>query len=131
MPLSATDRLDILDLAARYSHATDHGDGEALAATFTEDGVFDGPGGSRQGRAAHVEATNALGASGMVLRHFISNAVIEGDGDAATMQLYVEVKNLGDLTTPMLIGRYHDELRRVDGRWLFARRSVEVDHPSG
>jgi hypothetical protein len=45
MPLSTADQLEILDLAARYSQATDHGDGEALAATFTEDGVFEGPGG--------------------------------------------------------------------------------------
>ncbi len=129
MALTIEDRLEILDLAARYSHATDHGDGEALADTFTEDGVFEGAGEPRVGRAAHVAATNALAASGMVLRHFVSNPVIEGDGDRATMLLYVEVKNLAEPSMPMLVGRYHDELRRVDGRWKFARRLVEVDYP--
>lgn len=130
MPLTLEDRMEILDLAARYSHASDHGDGAALAETFTEDGIFEGAGEPRQGRAAHLAATNALGASGLVIRHFTSNPVIEGDGDAATMLLYVEVKNLADPSTPMLVGRYHDELRRVDGRWRFARRRVEVDYPT-
>lgn len=129
MALTLEDRLEILDLAARYSHATDHGDGKALADTFTEDGVFEGAGEPRQGRAAHEAATNGLAASGMVLRHFVSNPVIEGDGDQATMKLYVEVKNLADPATPMLVGCYYDDLRRVDGRWKFARRRVEVDYP--
>lgn len=130
MTLSLDDRLEILDLAARYSHATDHGDAEALADTFTDDGIFEGAGEPRQGRAAHVAATQTLAASGLALRHFISNPVIEGDGDRATMKLYVEVKNLGDLDRPMLVGCYHDELRRVEGRWKFARRRVETDYPT-
>ncbi|HRC63090.1 MAG TPA: nuclear transport factor 2 family protein [Dehalococcoidia bacterium] len=129
MTLSLEDRLDILDLAARYSHASDHGDGRALADTFTEDGIFEGAGEPRRGRAAHEAATNALAASGLVLRHFVSNPVIEGDGDRATMRLYVEVKNLADPTTPMLVGCYYDELQRIDGRWKFARRRVETDYP--
>src|SRR5215470_16358335 len=37
------DRLDILDLYARQSHAVDAAQGEAWAATFTEDGVFESP----------------------------------------------------------------------------------------
>lgn len=130
MTLSIEDRLEILDLAARYSHATDQGDGEALADTFTDDGVFEGAGEPRKGRAAHVAATNAR-PPGVVMRHFVSNPVIEGDGDQATMKLYVEVKNLADEAKPLLVGCYHDELRRVDGRWKFARRVVEVDYRAG
>ena len=65
------------------------------------------------------------------MRHFVSNPVIEGDGDQATMKLYVEVKNLADEAKPLLVGCYHDELRRVDGRWKFARRVVEVDYRAG
>jgi ketosteroid isomerase-like protein len=130
VPLTTQDRLEILELAARYSHATDHGDAEALADTFTEDGVFEvaGMGEPRKGRAAHLAATSAPRPPGLVMRHFTSNPVIEGDGDTATMKLYVEVKNLGAGGQPLLLGCYHDELRREHGAWKFARRNVEVDY---
>jgi ketosteroid isomerase-like protein len=132
MPLSTQDQLEILDLAARYSHATDQQDAEALADTFTDDGIFQIAGMEpRQGRAAHIAATNAPRPDGLVMRHFISNPVIDGEGDAATMKLYVEVKNLAAGGTPMLVGRYFDELRREDGVWKFARRNVEVDYRAG
>lgn len=128
MPLTTADQLEILDLAARYSQATDHGDGEALAATFTEDGVFEGAGEPRKGRAAHIESANAPRPPGLVMRHFISNPIIQGDGDAATMLVYVEVKNLGAEAKTLLVGRYHDDLVRQNGAWKFARRFVEVDY---
>jgi hypothetical protein len=132
MSLSTEDRLEILDLAARYSHATDHGDGEALADTFTDDGIFEIAGMEpRQGRAAHLEAGSAPRPEGLVMRHFISNPVIEGDGDSATMKLYVEVKNVAADGKPMLVGCYFDDLRRVNGAWKFAKRRVEVDYRAG
>ena len=40
MILSLEDRLAILELAARYSHAFDYGDTDAWVATFTQDGVL-------------------------------------------------------------------------------------------
>ncbi len=130
MPLSVDDRLAILDLAARYSHATDYSDAEALADTFTDDGIFEvaGMGEPRQGRAAHLAAGSAPRPPGVVMRHFISNPVIEGDGDAATMKLYVEVKNVAAEGKPLLVGCYYDELRRENGAWKFAHRRVEVDY---
>lgn len=132
MPLTTEDRLEILDLAARYSHATDHSDGEALADTFTEDGIFEIAGGEpRQGRAAHIEAASTPRPAGLVMRHFISNPVIEGDGDTATMKLYVEVKNVAAEGKPMLVGCYYDDLRRENGAWKFAKRRVEVDYRAG
>jgi hypothetical protein len=133
MPLTTEDRLEILDLAARYSHATDRRDGEALADTFTDDGIFEGPGlpEPRQGRAAHIASTSAPRPPGIVMRHFISNPVIEGDGDSATMKLYVEVKNLAADGKPMLVGCYFDDLKRVNGAWKFAKRRVEVDYRAG
>ena len=128
MPLSTDDRLEILELAARYSHAVDHGDAEAYAGTFTDDGVFAAGGGEPvTGRAALAQTVTAR-PSDFVMRHFTSNPVIEGDGDSATMQLYIEVKVLGDQPRTLLLGRYRDQLRRVGGAWRFARRDVEVDY---
>ena len=42
MALSAADRLEILDLVARYNHLMDGRDAEGWAECFTPDGVFDG-----------------------------------------------------------------------------------------
>src|SRR5678815_4869633 len=37
--LTAEDMLEIQDLAIRYNYAADKGDGDAMAALFTEDGI--------------------------------------------------------------------------------------------
>ena len=41
MSLTAADKVEITELIARYMHALDSRDGEALAASFTQDGVLD------------------------------------------------------------------------------------------
>ena len=43
MPLTAGDRMEMIELVARYNHAIDSRDAEAWADTFTEDGRFYAP----------------------------------------------------------------------------------------
>ena len=127
MPLSAEDRLEILELAARYNHAFDSMDAEGWANVFTPDAVFDVIGALQvSGHDALVEFGRAQQTG--VTRHFVSNAVIQGDADTATMQLYVELKTLGEQPSTTLLGRYEDELRRIDGAWRFARRTLTTDY---
>ena len=53
MPLPVEDRLAILHLVGRSSQATDAGDGDAVAACYTADGVYDvGSWGRYEGRGA-------------------------------------------------------------------------------
>ncbi|HTY93600.1 MAG TPA: nuclear transport factor 2 family protein, partial [Steroidobacteraceae bacterium] len=60
-------------------------------------------------------------------RHFISNIVLRIDGDRATGRAYwFEFNDDMRDRRPYLgaYGHYEDELRRVDGRWLFTRRQI-------
>ena len=129
MPLSSEDRLEILELAARYSRALDRGDPEALALVFTEDAVWaSSAAGERRGLPAIVEEFRARAAQAHTRKHWISNPVIEGDGDQATLTLDLLVLHLegGDLQLGTS-GVYEDILRRGPEGWRIARRKITVD----
>src|SRR5581483_10604161 len=88
--LSVDDRLAILELAARYSHALDAGDEAAFLNTFTEDGVFEFVHHFTV-RPAELLALRAR--QGRTVRHWTTNPIVDGDGDAATLQLDLMVIN--------------------------------------
>jgi SnoaL-like domain len=88
-PLSPLDRLEIRELAARYSWADDTADGEAFAAVFTPDGGF---GSTRHTVTGHAELA-ALGRSiapapPAGIQHWVTNMVIEGDFERARSACY-------------------------------------------
>ena len=135
----AQDRSEIEDLQSRYLFALDWQDPVLYASTFTEDGVLIWAGGTVTGRAAIVKemttakAVDARAAAGVAplrparRRHFISNIVLRIDGDHATGRAYwFEFNDDMRDRRPYLgaYGHYEDELRRVDGRWLFTRRRI-------
>ena len=138
-PQYAADRAEIEDLQARYIFALDWQDAEAYAATFTEDGVLDWAGGIVRGREsirsevrnmraafAKKEAADAPRRPAR-LRHFTTNAVLTIDGDRAThISYWFELDNDGRDRWPYAggYGHYEDELRKVDGRWLYTRRKI-------
>jgi uncharacterized protein (TIGR02246 family) len=134
MPLTFEDKLEIHELFARYSHAIDTGAADDLAATFTPDGAFDGPGGTHTGSDAirqmgreyhdHPDINNT--------QHWTNSIVVEGEGDQATAVCYamcISPTVDGGAIRIELINRYEDELRRHDGRWLFHRRVVRDVFP--
>ncbi len=132
MPLTVEDRLEIADLVARYNHAVDGGDGDAFAATFTDDGALDAAGRVIEGRAALATFAKGLPGSVRVPRHIASNLVIDGDSEAgrATLAAYVQMYALADDPPRQQVaasGVYDDQLVRVDGRWRFVRRVFTRD----
>lgn len=134
----ARDRAEIEDLQARYLFALDFFDAATYAATFTEDGVLDWAGGVVQGRDAIRSESEAMGKAFRAqsganqdhpprLRHFISTMVIKVEGDRAVARAYWhEFNNDGRSRWPYVggYGHYEDELRRVDGHWLFSKRKI-------
>jgi uncharacterized protein (TIGR02246 family) len=135
----AADRAEIEDLQARYMFALDWQDAEAYASTFTDDGVLDWAGGVAEGRAAIMEEVRQMRAGfarkaeadapkrPSRLRHFITNVTLRIDGNQAEGRAYwQELNNDNRERWPYQgsYGHYTDELRRVDGRWLFARRKI-------
>ncbi len=138
-PRYAQDRSEIEDLQARYMFALDWQDAESYAGTFTEDGILDWAGGIARGREAikaDVRTMRAAFAKKEAadaprrpsrLRHFITNVVVKVEGDRATGTAYwVEFNNEVRDRWPLLggYGHYEDELRRVNGQWLFSRRKI-------
>ena len=112
MSLTIADRVEIADLVARYMHALDRRDGEALAATFTEDGVLDVADRRIAGRSALLDFVRAgTGTFSSGNRHWSSNLLIDGDGDAATASCYILVVDANDQGRVAVVGRYDDELR--------------------
>ncbi len=131
MPLTPADKLDILELAARYNHAIDHGHAEAWAATFTDDGVFQVDKVPRaQGRDALLAHVRKRVIDGRSVRHWTSNAIIDGDdqnahAQHARLRLYVAIYDTAHaLGAPFLLGEYDDRLVKQDGQWKFALRDL-------
>lgn len=138
-PNYAQDRAEIEDLMSRYLYAFDWQDAEAYAATFTEDGVLEFAGGTERGREElrkvmrdmavreKAKADASFPPRRHRVRHYVTNLVLEIDGDRARSTSYWwEFNNDARAGRPYLgtYGHYEDELVRIDGRWLFAHRKI-------
>ena len=123
--LSAEDRLAIMDLSARYCHATDSHNAEAWADTFTAEGAIEGPQGTSQGREALVQFAQGVNGGMPTVRHHVSNLVISGDGDNATMSSYLNLINTEGNAT-VFTATYEDQLARDGGEWKFAHRKIVI-----
>jgi len=138
-PNYANDRAEIEDLMSRYLYAFDWQDGDAYAATFTEDGVLDFAGGVERGheelkavlvdmaRREQAKADASFPPRRHRVRHYVSNLVLEIHGDTARSTSYWwEFNNDARAGRPYLgtYGHYEDDLVKVDGRWLFKKRKI-------
>ena len=129
--LTVEDRLDIQDLMARYSRAIDFGRWDELPGFFTEDCTLDFGKlmGSHRGRDAVRGFADVLAGTGLTMRHYVTNCIIEGVGDRATATTYV-LAFTGQIGSLMpTTGRYEDELRKVGGRWLLHVRRGFIEMP--
>lgn len=133
------DRALIEDLQARYLFALDFGDPEAYANTFTPDGILDFGWGEIKGREAiakfvadgrkrteEARAKTPPGQRPSVGRHAIHNIVVKIDGDKARAVAYWSHMTSGPDGRGGVdfFGHYEDELVKVNGEWLFARRRI-------
>jgi 3-phenylpropionate/cinnamic acid dioxygenase small subunit len=141
MSLSSEDRQQLNDLMMRYARAVDiDGTEEEFLAMFTEDAVIDGP-------AAHHEGTQGVKDFARRVierrklrqgRHVVTNLLIEGAGDHASVRAYLVVYMTETTPIPpknsrtselLYVGVYECIARRVDGAWRLKQRIVKVDAP--
>jgi uncharacterized protein (TIGR02246 family) len=114
-------------LAGDYPHALDTRDFDAYAALFTEDGELSLQGNTSKGRAAIKAFVSGLPAEPRVI-HPITNLSYRIDGDTATGGAYWQDVGLVNGAPGVLIaGRYEDTLRKVDGEWRIAKRSIVIE----
>jgi hypothetical protein len=116
------ERALIENLQARYLFALDFKDHDLYVSTFTPDGILDVGNGPVVGREA-IKAAVANMPGG---RHHITNLVLRIDGDRATARAgWMHTgKNAEGRMTIGGFGHYEDDLVKVDGEWLFARRRI-------
>ena len=136
--LSDAERMQIewrcTQLVNRFALLNDACDYEALAATFTEDGVFARPTIPDQpmvGRQTILEQFSKR--PPRTLRHLMANVVVTAEStDRASGVCYMILysgpaladgeKGPPKVDSPALIGAFHDTFHKVGGEWLFARR---------
>ncbi len=130
MPLSAEDQLAIRDLAARYNHAIDGGDGATYADTFVDDGVLDAGELCVEGRTALEQFGSSFAGTVRAPRHIATSLIIDGDDDHAELRAYVQMfAMVGEPPRHEVTasGTYLDALVKVDGAWRFVRRTFTID----
>ncbi len=139
MPLTLEDREEIREVIARYDFAIDLGDFDAYANCFTEDGEFlhsgAGEGSQMAGRYVgrqqlHDFCKSVFTFAKGQLRHWNNGVqLLEGDGQTATMRSFIIGFTCGVYPVPKIIetGIYHDEFRKVDGKWYISKRNFRCD----
>ncbi len=129
------DQQDIIKLKARYVNFNDggwkgptHSDPQAVADMFTEDGTWDGrpSTGYAKGRAEIRQLFETFGAVPFIV-HYVTNPVIEVDGDTATGHWHALVT----MTVPgeqalWNLGLYIDEYARTADGWKFKSLRFET-----
>jgi ketosteroid isomerase-like protein len=124
------DRLDITDALYRYASTIDRFDWDGLRAVLADDIV------ARYGNADPVEGGEAVAewisgfCAGVVWQHHLLSVYhVEVDGDHAKALVYHTSHQLfGDEpeAPKLLVGRYHNELRREDDGWKISTLLLEI-----
>ena len=131
-PLTVDDRLDIMDLAARYAWAMDGGEPDAFAAVFVEDAIHDPGQGRYIGRDAirGMEAYFPNDAAFPGTKHLVTQFIIEGNTERASVRMYVARFTSVPGTSSVEIawfGYYTDTVVKADGLWYFEQKKAH--HP--
>jgi hypothetical protein len=130
---TADDKLEILDLVSRFSHAFDGGDPDAFANVFTPEGMFaERIGGQDFVRGRGHKELKAFARGDVEKRgtnqprHHVRNTVfVEITYDRALTRTYfltTNVSGAGKLATVIGTGIYEDESIRTPEGWRISRR---------
>lgn len=133
------DQVAIEQLLNRYCHKLDRGDIDAVVELFAEEAVlipeYEGDA-TYAGKAAVRGWYTRYGANTVAavrgLRHKISTAMIEVEGDVATSVCYLDADaiNLKTGQRSLSGGRYEDRLARTADGWRITQRRIIVDYAS-
>jgi hypothetical protein len=124
--LTTQDYIDIQQLYAKYNEALDSGDGEAYAATFTPDGVFN----NNKGKDALVAFVQQWKdkLNGLSRRHWNNNLIITPTAEGATGSVYLLLVDIS-ARPPVFAAaaRYSDVLVKTPQGWRFKQRTTRAD----
>ena len=135
IPLTVEDRFAIKDLLVRFAWALDTADADALAGCFTPEGVmieevFEGDPGVWEGESGLRRMVGYYAAiPGFPGRqHYAASTLVEGgDGRAQAKSFALVTECLREAPHNVrFCGYYDDQLVRMEGQWLFARRVLRL-----
>jgi SnoaL-like domain len=125
------DREEIKELTARYCWHVAHGEGEAVARLFTDDGILDvlqpdfkAP----HGMEALLKFYRTSVREPELAIPFIHNHILEIDGDDAHGTCCIDARFNRNGESVIAAGYYNDKYRRVGGKWRFAERKITFQH---
>lgn len=124
---------EIKRLKARYCHLVDAGCWDELAELFTEDAVCDyGFFGRYEGRDQIVERffRTIVSSASSFNAHMVHNPIIDVHGDTASGTWYLTAQTTIQPANQAVwvMGIYHDEFRRIAGRWKLAALKFEFKY---
>jgi len=134
--LSAEDRLDIIELTARFDWAVDTDDWDEWERLWLPNAVFVTPGGRYEGRAEISDFTqlfrrlgpgvSQVGFAARSRYHLPINFVFDrasGPDEARYVAQFMGPRMSADGTAAFASGWYDDIVRRTPRGWRFARRA--------
>ena len=127
-----TDREEIKELTARYAHGVARGEGKAVAALFTDDGVFinsfnqNDPPTVVRGRQELDKFYGAIKRNTAL--PCIHNHLITLESDRATGTCSLEVRITRNNQSMIGSAYYDDTFRRENGHWKFVERKCTFFH---
>ena len=134
MNSSLENKLECVDLVARYALAVNRWDLDAFVALFTTDAVWQRPQCAPMTGRAEIRAFMGSLPTDRVLRH-VNGAVLvevqdEKHASGWSQTTVYDVKGTRTVpaigTVPDMVVEYLDSYRKVGGQWLFARRDTTV-----
>jgi hypothetical protein len=128
-PMSSSaieDRLQILDLHARYASTSSRSDREGWLDCWTDDGQWHAHIFQCDGKAAIAAQYDQIMVAFDKLFFISQPGVVTLDGDVARGQSQaMEIAHFKDGGFFKLAGIYEDQFERRGGRWLFRRRDYQ------
>lgn len=124
------DRQDIEDVLYRYASTIDQKDYEGLRSVFTDDVVAQYAGAPEiEGADVLVKWIAEMSVEQGFQHHLVNVVQVDVDGDEARTLTYHtshQVRPSDPDTVYVIVGRYRDVVRRVDGSWKIADKRMEV-----
>ena len=125
------DREEIRELIAKYCHGVDGRDEDLFMSIWSEDAKYliGAQFGDHIGIDAIREILHGLWGAFTEMHHWATNVVIELDGDTAKARVNADVTGTDTKGRALMFAAtYTDELRRIDGRWKFTVRDIDLHY---
>jgi 3-phenylpropionate/cinnamic acid dioxygenase small subunit len=125
--MNEIDEIAIARLVAEYCQLLDDGRFDEVIERFTDDGTFCFAGREVVGRPALLAYYDESQSADRRGKHLVTNLIIDVEGDRATVRSdFAFLARVDGVMIVRVVGRYDDEIHRIDGTWRFHRRDVRV-----